>query len=368
MGTLTYLQYVNFALNRLNEVQLTSSNFATTTSTFQGFAKDAVNHALNDIYVSEREWPFNYQSGTQVLIPGVQLYTLPNSGNVSVDWDSFYIQTPSLITNGSFAGSITGWTNASTGGGSVSYASITRSGNTLGTMLFTPAGGTAAAYQAITAVTGKAYRVQIREFGDSLSVKAGTTVGGSDVYAGTILTYTNYDGGQFFEFTFNGPSSGGTVYIQYSYSGTTSAYLAFCDAFENIQPKKLPFIDYDKWEQQYKQFERRMSATAYTMPERVFPTQNYQFGVSSIPERSYQITFDYWQVPSSMSAYNDTTSIPDKYQQVVIDKLMTYCYMFRDNLEAFGTAKRDYGVGLQQMRTDLINKNDRMRGKQYFSK
>lgn len=367
MGTLTYLQYVNFALNRLNEVQLTSLNFATTTSTFQGFCKDAVNHALNDLYVAEREWPFNYQSGTQVLTPGVQLYTLPNSGNVSVDWDSFYVQTPSLITNGSFAGSITGWTDASTGGGSTTYATIIRNGNTLGTLQLTPGGGTASTRQAITCVAGKRYRVQIRLFGDSISAQAGTAVTGSDVFAGTTLTYQYFDGGQFYEYSFNGPNSG-VVYLQYSYSGTSIAYMAFVDAFEDVQPRKLPFVDYDTWEQQYKQFEKRMSATSYTTPERVFATQNFQFGVSSIPDKSYQVTFDYWQVPASLILFNDTTSIPDKYQQVIVDRIMTYAYMFRDNLEAFGTAKRDYEKGLQQMRTDLINKSDVMRGKNYFNK
>ena len=51
---LTFLEMTNAALRRLNEVQLTSANFATAKG-FHAQAKDAVNSALVDIHRSELE-------------------------------------------------------------------------------------------------------------------------------------------------------------------------------------------------------------------------------------------------------------------------------------------------------------------------
>ena len=54
-----YLGLVNDVNRRLNEVELTSSNFAATTG-FYSFAKDAVNSSIRHIQQEEYEWPWNH--------------------------------------------------------------------------------------------------------------------------------------------------------------------------------------------------------------------------------------------------------------------------------------------------------------------
>jgi hypothetical protein len=54
-----YLGLVNDVNRRLNEVELTSSNFAAATGEYS-MIKDAVNSAIRYLNQHEYEWPFNH--------------------------------------------------------------------------------------------------------------------------------------------------------------------------------------------------------------------------------------------------------------------------------------------------------------------
>ena len=69
-----FIGLTNDVNNRLNEVQLTSSNFATVTGYF-AFAKDAVNSAIRHIQQEEYEWPWNHVEASEILSVGVSRYS-----------------------------------------------------------------------------------------------------------------------------------------------------------------------------------------------------------------------------------------------------------------------------------------------------
>jgi hypothetical protein len=97
---LTYLDLVNETLRRLNEVELTSSTFATATG-FQSAVKDFVNSAIYDIHIAEMEWPFNRAAVTATPASGLYQFNLtPNTtgAHAAVDWDSFYSYDPDTNT------------------------------------------------------------------------------------------------------------------------------------------------------------------------------------------------------------------------------------------------------------------------------
>jgi hypothetical protein len=71
-----YLGLVNDVNRRLNEVELTSANFAGATG-YYSFAKDAVNQAIRHIQQEEYEWPWNHVEETEILAVGVARYSLP---------------------------------------------------------------------------------------------------------------------------------------------------------------------------------------------------------------------------------------------------------------------------------------------------
>ena len=88
-----YLGLVNTVNRRLNEVELSTANFATATG-FYSFAKDAVNSAVRHINQEEFEWPFNHVEETEVLLPGEVRYSMPYDAK-TVNMNSFRIKRDS---------------------------------------------------------------------------------------------------------------------------------------------------------------------------------------------------------------------------------------------------------------------------------
>ena len=349
----TYLELVNSLLVPLNEVSLTSTTFATAIGP-QANAKDAINDAIFDIINSEREWPFTIVETTQTLTPGVQTYQLPATYK-TVDWKSFYLFTPDIVTNGSFTANINNWTNYSTGTGAVAWN--TGSAST-GCARFTAgASGVAAIEQQVAVMKGIVYRVFVRTFLGSLNISIGSTSGGSDYYSGT-LTFDNVGGGQFFEVQFN--PGGATAFIRFSTTEDITVDLDYVSAFDQTAPVPLMYMEYNQWRERFRQNDMRMTPTSYTKPTWVFATQNDKFGVSTIPDKSYSVAYNYWSAPQPLVAYNDTSVIPERYESVIIDGGMYYMYMFRDNIEQASKLERRFTDGIDDMSTDLINKNRMM--------
>lgn len=85
-----YIGLVNDINRRLNEVELSTSNFATATG-FYSFAKDAVNSAIRHINQEEYNWPWNHVEETEVLLAGEVRYSMPYDCK-SVDMNTFRIK------------------------------------------------------------------------------------------------------------------------------------------------------------------------------------------------------------------------------------------------------------------------------------
>jgi len=92
-----YLGLVNDVNRRLNEVELTSSNFATATGEYS-MIKDAVNASLRFINQHEFEWPFNHVEEEEVLTAGLVRYAFPSDAKV-LDFDSFRLKRDSTLGN-----------------------------------------------------------------------------------------------------------------------------------------------------------------------------------------------------------------------------------------------------------------------------
>ncbi len=123
----------------------------------------------------------------------------------------------------------------------------------------------------------------------------------------------------------------------------------------------IPYMDYDVWRQTRQATDANMSASAYTDPDFVFKTQHEEFGVTPPPDKNYSITFEYWVSPADLSASTDTPAIYDRFDHVIIDGAMWYCYMFRENVEAAAGMEKKFKDGIRRMRVDLINRFDAFR-------
>ena len=71
-----YLGLTNEVLARMNEVELTASNFVSGARGFQTQCKNAVNDAINYVNQSEYGWPFSHATNT-VTLANTTRYSIP---------------------------------------------------------------------------------------------------------------------------------------------------------------------------------------------------------------------------------------------------------------------------------------------------
>ena len=95
----TFLTHTNRVIARLNEVQLTSSDFASSRG-IQTQCKNAVNEAVRYINQKEFQYPFNHSTKTQTLTAGTVKYSIPTDAK-TVDYNTFrLVKDSDLSTSG----------------------------------------------------------------------------------------------------------------------------------------------------------------------------------------------------------------------------------------------------------------------------
>lgn len=352
----TFLQLTNRVLVRLNETELTSSNFAGATG-FHSQAKEAVNSAIKDVHRAEEEWPFNKASGSQELTPGIQLYSLP-SGYTNIDLDTFFVRPRDELTNGAFTSDITSWTDLSTGTGSIAH---TTDGNGRA-RLAAGSSGVAALEQQMALIKNSDYAVIIRTFTGDIIMRIGTTSAGQEILADTDVLIDNnvQDEGQGTFNTHTFIASDDVVYIGFRHTTNANHDIDLVTVRRDIRPKPLYPITYDVWHRSLRGTDFDMLPAAYRIPQYVFRNNQEQFGVTPIPDEPFLVEFDYWSQHSELSAHGDSTTIPTRYDNIILDGAMYYAYMFRDNFESADRIRSKFENGITDMRTRLIERPKRM--------
>lgn len=92
-----YLNLVNDLSRRVNETELTSSNFPTATG-YYNTAKDAVNSSIRLLNQEAFQWPFNFTEQEDTLTAGDLRYDIPTNAK-TLDYNTFRIKRNSTFGN-----------------------------------------------------------------------------------------------------------------------------------------------------------------------------------------------------------------------------------------------------------------------------
>ncbi len=347
----TYLQLVNRAIRRFNEVELTSSTFAAAVG-FQSFVKDAINDSVDDIIQAELEWPFNIMTRTDTLTRGTAQYDLV-SGYRSVDWESFFITNPDLITNGTFATDITSWTDVSTGTGSIAHT-------TDGDGRIRIAGGASGegiGEQSITTIGNTVYRITFRVFGGTATLRIGTASGGTQILSEDFVV-ANTGEGTYYSTSFTATTA--STFIGFSTTANANVDVDTVAVLDNSQARYLQHRDIDIFNMYYRQNDFVLDPSRFSTPEFVFPTNDDKYIISPPPIKEFELEYKYYDIPTVMSSDTDTTTIPVRYEHVIIDRTMFYVFMFREDAESATIMDSRSLKKIERMRIELINKPARM--------
>lgn len=290
MASSTYLELTNRVLNALNEVELTSVTFTTTTG-FHTEAKNAINQGLFDIYSYENaKWPFLFSIQTLTVPRGAYNFSQPFLAT-DIDWNSFHINRPSFIV-----------TITQTGGLATATTNIPHN-----------------------AVTGDLFYIDnANEIGYNKSNQTITVTGAS---------------------TFTYPVASSTVSPA---TGTITA------KSNTIQWKRLAPIDINEYRLSYAKQYENLNSDNFDIPHSVVRDQDNEITILPAPHRYYTISYDAFTVPSRMVNYSDTHLIPENYEQAIVDFALHYAYMFRDNSDEAQLATKRAEDRVRRMRKALI--------------
>jgi len=347
----TYLTLTNRVLRELNETELTSSTFSSSRG-IQTAVKDFVNKGIHDIYNETGEIPLLYSRTSQNLFVGDNEYDFPTDFR-KADMDSFVLKPTELVTNGEFTSNITSWT---TGDGSPSYTS---SGN--GRLNLNDA----AAYQAINTTVNKEYKLQVRVLSPNSSssgliVRVGTSAGGTQ-NLNTTQAVTNFREGAILNTTFTATAQTSYIYVESDSVQLDVDYIRI--SRNDISLRKLAYVSYDNYLQNYKVIDDTNNKGNYSAPLRVYILPDHSaFGVSPRPNTSeYTVHYDYYTTHTDLSAHGDNMTLPDRFGTLIIDRAKYYTYMLRSDPQHAQLADRDFQRKLRLLKVDYATKNDYMR-------
>ena len=347
----TYLTLTNRVLRELNETELTSSTFSSSRGV-QTAIKDFVNKGIHDIYNETGEIPLLYSRTSQDLTVGDNEYDFPTDFS-KADMDSFVLKPKELVTNGEFASNITSWT---TGDGSPSHTS---SGN--GRLNL----NSSAAYQAISTTVNKEYKLQVRVLSPNSSstgliIRVGTSAGGTQ-NLNTTQAVTNFREGAILNTTFTATAQTSYIYVESDGVQLDVDYVRINR--NDIALRKLAYVSYDNYLQNYKVTDDTNNKGNYSAPLRVYILPDHSaFGVSPRPNTSeYRVHYDYYTTHTDLSAHGDNMSLPDRFGTLIVDRAKYYTYMLRSDPQHAQLADRDFQRKLRLLKVDYATKNDYMR-------
>ena len=127
------------------------------------------------------------------------------------------------------------------------------------------------------------------------------------------------------------------------------------DTTLNNEPMRFPVIPYTEYLKTYRPAEDLGGSNARTIPQNIYQTQDAKFGVTPVPDAAYEVEYRYWSFPPDLSAYDDTSVIPNRFSTVVIDGAMMYIMRFRSNEQSAQIHERKLNDGIDNMRRLLLD-------------
>ena len=291
---LTFLSLTNSVITRMNEVELTSSNF-TSARGVQIQCKNAVNEAIR--YINQREfgYSFNHSTNSTAVVAGQSRYAVPTSTK-SIDYSTARIKKDS---------------------------DLNVAGNSLTTLN---------------------YNEYIQNgLADQEDEVIATTLDGTHTDSVTTVSLTST----------TGLDATGTIHIgseQITYTAVSSNDLTGCTRGANSTTAASYADD--------------VAVTQFSdggVPRSIVRTPDNNYLLHPYPDKAYTLTFDYYTFPADLSAYGDTTSVPERFAPVIVDGATAYVYQYRGELNQYQLNFERFEQGIKNMQSLLINKFEYVR-------
>ena len=128
------------------------------------------------------------------------------------------------------------------------------------------------------------------------------------------------------------------------------------DGTLNLSTRNLERINKEEWEKKYKEKDFDNTTSGIGLPDFVFPYGSNQFGISQASDQAYTVKYNYYKVPTQLSAATDTTDIPDTWDYVIVAGALWYGNLFKSDENTADRIEKKYITARDNMRSILINR------------
>lgn len=118
---------------------------------------------------------------------------------------------------------------------------------------------------------------------------------------------------------------------------------------------QLRFIDRDEYYRTYKGANDDVDGVGTGVPEYIAQGFGNGFSIAPSPNKAYTLKYRYYMNHTDLVAYDDTTRVPEAYDNVIVEGALMQMYMFRDNMESAGISAQLFQQGVKEMQGILIN-------------
>jgi len=290
----TFLSLTNSVLARLNEVQLTTSNFSNARG-IQIQAQNAVNEAIRYINQREFQYPFNHTTKSQTLSPGTVRYSIPDDAK-HVDYNTARIVKDTTI-------------------------------------------GSSGANLTILQYNDYINRENVTQEDEIVTTTLAEALDATE----TEIDITSS----------TGFSSTGTIFIEneeITYTGISTNTLTGCTRGANSTTAATHANGTS-----VAQFDQG------SVPRFIVRTLDNNFLLFPFPNRAYTLKYDYFAFPTDLSAQDSTTTIPARFDPVIIDGATAYVYQYRGETTQYQLNFSRFEQGIKNMQSLLVNKYEYVR-------
>tara|TARA_R100001015_G_C4622300_1_gene179711 strand:+ start:433 stop:1359 length:927 start_codon:yes stop_codon:yes gene_type:complete len=150
-----------------------------------------------------------------------------------------------------------------------------------------------------------------------------------------------------------GFSSTGTIYIeseQITYTGTSSTTFTGCTRGANSTTAASHSDDV-----------RVAQFDSGATPRQVVRSADNNFLLFPYPDKTYELKFEFFKVPTALSGATDAPAIPSQFQQVIVDGATAYGYQYRGETQQYQLNFARFEEGIKHMQSILLNKTDYLR-------
>ena len=166
--------------------------------------------------------------------------------------------------------------------------------------------------------------------------KSFTTTAGTRLYTRSALSTTNTKTVDFDSFTF----------------------LEAADKKETT----LEFLTYSEYLDNYHERDTDPTGNSRAIPEFVYENPDQSIGLSPVPDKStYTVKYFYYATHTALSGSTDTSDIPERFENVIIEKAKYYAYTLRGEVQNAQLSQMQFEKSIKRMRVELINKQLYMR-------